>query len=356
MTVILVCSCGKTLKAAGATPGRLGRCPSCGGLLRVPEAGPLDRPSAVLPGEESPGSGVRPAPIDAPRTFVSAPRNPDLRQAGVGPGCPEGLVRPPAGPETRIGQSLRYPFWDGPGLLILALMPPALAVAVLVVGVVVPTVIAGGPLLLALAIFSPMLLLGAVAILGSLCQVLGQILLSSAWGEVRHPRWPRTGLLDKLTALGRWTGAGLVGWVVGGLPALLYWIRCGDLDLFDRIILAELVALGASYAQMALVAVLLHEDLRAANPITVIRAIRAIGWPYARPCLLAGVAVLLTGAAASAVTLLPHPALQLLGVWAVCTFALYEAMVLLRVLGLCYHHNANRLGWFPERPRRGVRG
>ena len=34
---ILVCGCGLKIRAAGATPGRLGRCPKCGGELRVPD-------------------------------------------------------------------------------------------------------------------------------------------------------------------------------------------------------------------------------------------------------------------------------------------------------------------------------
>ena len=52
----------------------------------------------------------------------------------------------------------------------------------------------------------------------------------------------------------------LVGFVVGGFPATAYWVYCGDVDLFDALILAELVAAGAVYALMALLASILHED------------------------------------------------------------------------------------------------
>ena len=34
---ILVCGCGMRIKAPGARPGRVGRCPACGGRLEVPE-------------------------------------------------------------------------------------------------------------------------------------------------------------------------------------------------------------------------------------------------------------------------------------------------------------------------------
>ena len=33
---ILVCACGQRVRAPGATPGRIGRCPGCGGPLEVP--------------------------------------------------------------------------------------------------------------------------------------------------------------------------------------------------------------------------------------------------------------------------------------------------------------------------------
>ncbi|WP_406693882.1 hypothetical protein V5E97_22865 [Singulisphaera sp. Ch08] len=36
---ILICPCGRRLKATGVSPGKSGRCPSCGALIRVPEAG-----------------------------------------------------------------------------------------------------------------------------------------------------------------------------------------------------------------------------------------------------------------------------------------------------------------------------
>ena len=142
--------------------------------------------------------------------------------------------------------------------------------------------------------------------------------------------------------------------IVGGVPATAYWIYCGDIDLFDAVILAELAAVGSVYALMALMASILHEDLRAANPITVFSAIFKLGWGYARPCLVCGAAVMAaltlflgayeaSGAALSAFLMFVF--------WVV---ALYLAMVVLRVLGLYYHKNARVLGWFRDRSRWGV--
>jgi len=129
---------------------------------------------------------------------------------------------------------------------------------------------------------------------------------------------------------------------------------CGDIDLLDRILFAELIAVGACYALMALLASILHDDALGANPITVIRAIWRVGWSYWRPCLICGVAVMLAGSALVAVFEVTNPALSALAYWLFWVFLLYEAIVVLRVLGLFYFRHARVLGWFRERPRWGV--
>ena len=53
--------------------------------------------------------------------------------------------------------------------------------------------------------------------------------------------------------------------------------------------------LGVGYAQMALAASLLHENIIAANPITVVSSILRLGVRYLRPCLVASIALVLTG-------------------------------------------------------------
>jgi hypothetical protein len=40
--------------------------------------------------------------------------------------------------------------------------------------------------------------------------------------------------------------------------------------------------------------------------------------------------------------------------WAFWVLVLYEAMVVLRVLGLFYHRRSAALGWFRDRPRWGA--
>jgi hypothetical protein len=154
--------------------------------------------------------------------------------------------------------------------------------------------------------------------------------------------------------LDRWLWAGVVGVVIGGLPATAYWIYCGDIDVFDAIILVELAAVGAVYGLMAILASILHEDALAANPITVMGALRAVGWSYVPSCLVCGAAVVLAYALFSTAFEVTSPALSAFLMYAFWVVALYEAMVVLRVLGLCYCRNAQRLGWFRERTRWGV--
>ena len=142
--------------------------------------------------------------------------------------------------------------------------------------------------------------------------------------------------------------------VVGGFPATAYWVYCGDVDLMDALILAELWAAGAVYGLMALLASILHEDALAANPITVLGAIRRVGWGYASPCLWAGGAIVTTAAIGRAAFEVADPAGAAFLFWLFWTVALYLAMVVLRVLGLFYHAHARDLGWFRDRTGWGV--
>ena len=64
----------------------------------------------------------------------------------------------------------------------------------------------------------------------------------------RRPDWE---LDEMFRGIGRWFWAFLVGGVVGGFPTVAYWLYCGDIDVVDAIILTELAAVGAVYAQVA---------------------------------------------------------------------------------------------------------
>src|SRR5215218_7004421 len=107
------------LRAAGAVPGRVGKCPACGGVLRVPDAiavavADADTPPPVVPSPsvaEGEGGGDDYPLSPAPTTTSFAPN----RERGGGRRTSplvtrwNGVMKPRAGPETRIRNSLLYP-------------------------------------------------------------------------------------------------------------------------------------------------------------------------------------------------------------------------------------------------------
>ena len=358
--MILVCGCGMRLKAAGAYPGRLGKCPACGAPLRVPDLAPPPPPPPPAQAhdatqsdraEPNPSAGRSSTFVAYPGRLGAASSRRDVGSRGDW----NGLLTVPARPETHLCESLLYPFWGVTGLALLVFLPPALWITSLpAFGMLALTSNLPGQVQLAGVLGLLPVTFGFALVAGFVLLVLGRVLATSALGEVHHPRWPEWDLGDMLRGLGRWLWAGLIGGGVGGLPMVAYWMYCGDIDLLDRIIFAELFAVGACYALMALLASILHDDALGANPITVIRAIRRVGWGYWRPCLVCGAALMLAGTALTTVFEISNPALAALAYWLFWIFILYEAIVVLRVLGLFYHRHARVLGWFRERPRWGV--
>jgi hypothetical protein len=337
---VLVCSCGKRLRAPGAIPGRVGRCPDCGAELRVPDASP----SRNLEQDSAPAT--RPPRRKKARKRPTAPASTEVW---------DGLIRAPQRPETHLWTSLLYPFWGATGIALLVFLPPVLwlfsmpGVSLIAAALNGQSVMGIGWLLLGLP--STM---GVAVVLGYALLYLGRVLVSSALGEVHHPRWPDGSPGEIARGFGRWFWALLVGGVSGGFPAVAYWVYCGDIDTFDVIVLSELVALGAVYAQMALLASILHDDPLGANPITVLRALRRVGWDCLRPSLVTGFALVLAAGATALLFAIEYPLLAAVTLWAFWVFLLYEAMVVLRVLGLFYFRHARTLGWFHDRPRWGA--
>ncbi|MFO0949898.1 MAG: hypothetical protein U0835_01855 [Isosphaeraceae bacterium] len=256
-------------------------------------------------------------------------------------------------------ECLIYPLTDGPGVGILIFWPPLLFLLSLpifdVVALLEPLSRGDFALgLLAVPIFSPLMITFSL-VLGYGLLFLGHLFVASAMGEPEHPRWPEwdTGQISE--GLGRWIWAALFGLAVGGAPVAVYWLYCGDIDWFDRMIFADLVILGVGYALMALAASLLHDNILMANPVTVLSAIFQTGWDYVMPCVAGGFTVLLCAGMMWAITsyipTLKLAALALLGFWGL---SLYLAMVVLRMLGLTYHAHALELDWFRGRPKWGI--
>jgi hypothetical protein len=255
-----------------------------------------------------------------------------------------------------LGECLRYPLTDGPGLALLVFLPPVLWVLSLpifdIIAVLQPLTKSDWALgLLIVPVLVPVIFSFSMTF-GYALLFLGHILVSSALGENDHPTWPEWHPADISEGICRWFWAALFGIILGGIPAALFWLNCGDLDWFDWIIFAELIMLGAGYAQMALAAALLHDQIIAANPITVLAAIWRMGTHYLRPCLIASIALVLVALGVWGLLYkMPRMWMEAVALWAFWVFAFYVAMVALRMMGLTYHAYALDLHWFRRRPR-----
>lgn len=256
----------------------------------------------------------------------------------------------------RLGECLLYPLTDGPGLGLLIFLPPMLWILSLpifdVIAVIQPLTKGDWALgLLVVPVLIPMLFSFSM-VFGYALLFVGHILVASSLGENDHPRWPEWQPSDISEGICRWFWAAVFGVVIGGFPVALYWEHCGDIDLFDWVVFIELAMIGAGYTLMALSASLLHDNIIAANPYTVIAAIFRIGWDYLRTCLVASVALFLAGLALwGLVYKMPAVWAEALSLWAFWVFIFYEAMVVIRMMGLTYHAHALDLGWFRRRPR-----
>lgn len=319
----LFCTCGRRFFASGVEPGRLAKCPGCGAWLRVPA---------------DPDSVFRPTIHRAkPRR---SPRAISLRAC------------------------LLYPLQDGPGVALLLFLPPFVWLMSVPALDLIRFAWSGprgsfNPFFLVIVPLAAPLAVCFILTMGYILLFLGGMLVASALGEEMHPSWPMWDIHAILEGLGRWLWSGLVGLAIGGLPAVLYWFNCGEVGLADRIILAELTAVGSGYALMALAAALLHDTLLAANPVTVVRAVWRLRWAALRPSLATALALtVIVASFYGSLFLIPDSSLELAAVslWASWVVSFYVAMVVLRLFGLTYYHHADALGWFQRKPQWAVWG
>src|SRR5262245_50508722 len=249
-----------------------------------------------------------------------------------------------------VGECLLYPLRDGPGLGLLVFLPPMLWVLSLpifdVISVLQPMTKGDWALgLLVVPVMVPMIFSFAMTF-GYALLFLGHMLVASALGENDHPRWPEWHPIDIVEGVGRWFWAGLSGAALGGIPLVIYGMHCGDVDWIDWVVFINLIMLGVGYGQMALAAVLLHDSVIAANPVTVLLAVARIGWRYLRPCFVAAVALALTVTAIWGLLYhLPTMWAEGIAIWTFWVFVFYEAMVVVRMMELTYYAHALDLHW-----------
>ena len=284
----------------------------------------------------------------------SRPELPEVRTASERRSAALAEQAPRVRPTEGLGASLLYPLRDGPGVALLMFFPPFLWVMSVPIFDLIAILAPGGEFnALALVIVPFTLpLVGSFAMtVGYVLLWLGQVLVSGALAEFDHPRFPGWDSHRILEGLGRLIWAAIIGGVVGGLPAWLYGSMVGSSGLRDRVVLALLIAAGAAYAQMAVAASMLHDNLAGAHPVNVVRAIARIGGGYLVPCLVNG-GLLALAVVGLWLVLFRSASLReaILGLWAWWVFALLAATIAARVLGLTYARYAEHLGWFRARP------
>jgi hypothetical protein len=136
--------------------------------------------------------------------------------------------------------------------------------------------------------------------------------------------------------------------LVGGAPAWLFLRSSKEPQPLDWIAVGAMLAAGALYAQVAFAALLLFDDLLAANPITVGQAVWRTGLGFLRPLAFNAVAGALVGGYLAAILHIGSPFLAI-GSWLrFWVLAFYAALTAMHLLGLEYHRNARKLDWFRE--------
>ncbi len=330
--MLLICQCGQKLNTPGATPGRVGKCPRCGSMLKI------DAPGPVAESAPEPEHAARPK-ISAVSTYRQPARS---RTATHRQTWADGLVTIPLLPEQSFHQTWNYPLRNASGIGLLGFIPPLLWIGSSPLFILIPMVISGSAVTLLASILQIPLLILFGFVGGHVLQFLGNVVVTSCLGEVALPRQASWVPAEIGEAALLWVWAGLAGGVMGAWPALVYWLRCGDIDWFDQIVLIELILPGIAYGQMALVLALTdNSPWSAGNPFRVLGAIRRGGWAYFWPCLINGSLLALTGWLFGVCIRLRNEIVGTIAFWLWWVVAIYVTIVGLRWLGLfCYRSRA----------------
>jgi hypothetical protein len=395
---ILKCPCGMRLKATGASPGKSGRCPKCGGLLKVPdESKPVpsvgwseedetlgtgyeiaESPDEVKPAkiarsevDEMSGMGYGLTPDEPPPAIrhgarevegIEAPELEEWNLARRDAARSEGQKTRPRVVETSHTPSLLYPFSGPDSVGVLLIVATALWFLTILVPEYCVALIADGEKSGAKSMGFLIALITALPVLFMLppvfcywLQYLGRVLVSSGEGEARPPRSPDRNLDGLINGLSPWFLWLILGVGIGLLPFGIYRLIVGG-DASSPVVGVGLVALGFPYALMALLLSFLHDEPLAATPAAVIGTIMKLLFSFAILCFTTAMTVGLAVAAFVGSFALRSDNYGLyvlagLGSWYVM---LWSSIVAMRRLGVYYHERSALLGWQEKRARWGV--
>lgn len=372
--VTLHCACGRTVRAPGAVPGRVGRCPSCGATLVVPGA-PASAPApAPAPRPRRPGPPPEPEPEFDPDPFLGEPAPPEPDRILPGKGRSRSresgrltrqgreepkarvpkfhLIAPPRPDSRRPGSPAAYPFWDETALAQMALLPPAMTLPTLLSVGLIPQYILSDELttkLGATLMFLPMSMF-LVNMLGFALMFQGDVLAESAGGEHLHPKWPDWSPLGPIRTLLQWVAAFGPGAVIGWAPHATWGDGFAPTPLNLALIATGCLATMA-YGLVALHVARGHEVLLV-WPGQVAAGVFRAGLGYARPVILGACVLGAFIAIVKGMLKLKDVATLIFVTWLAWTVAIYLATVAMRSAGTFFRARRNELGWFADRPPR----
>ncbi len=168
------------------------------------------------------------------------------------------------------------------------------------------------------------------------------IITSTANGEDMPPDWPEVNEWqeDIVEPFGQMVG--LLAFTFGP-AAILRWWRPGS-ETFAHDIILVVTILGALLAPMGMLALAMFDSIAALNPLLLVKSILRIPLLYLATAGVFEILTLTCLQAGSTVGLfIPIPILP--GLISVL-FNLYLTLAGMRLLGLLYRSNADKLGWF----------
>jgi hypothetical protein len=187
-------------------------------------------------------------------------------------------------------------------------------------------------------------------------QYLGRVLVSSAMGDTVPPRTPDRNFDGFFTGLSPWIIWLVFGAFVGLLPLVLHTLFMDQLIPGNPWLAVGLVTIGLPYAQAALMMSFLHDQTFAPVPASVIYVLLRHGNSLL-PAFLKTSVLLGMGALAFVLALTLRGSyfwLYILAALCCWVLAIWVAIVVLHILGVCYFHLKDSLKWHTHRPRWGV--
>jgi hypothetical protein len=349
--LILSCPCGLRMKAKGATPGRVGRCPKCGQTLTVPEAAEA-KAEPVARGYDPP-SAFRPAAtrrVEKPPTGKKKAKRPGVEPAKLPTVSRE--VEPWGQPV------MLFPLRGAEGLMIVAMLGLAFWFAATLIPELCLAFIADASRmsatfmgwLVSLIVALPALLLGFFAVAYGV-QYLGRVLISGAMGEVLPPRPPDRNFDGLSSGLGPWLIWLTCGASIGLGPLAAYLLSRSVDNSPNLAIVLLLTVVGLPYALMSLIMTFLH-DSGFPNPFGVVGALLRFHVKFLATCaVVAGLGLVVVGTFVGVHMLREGQYWVYLPLMLPCwMLALWTSIVAMRITGVFYYHHASNLRWHREKP------